>query len=144
MVSVFKEEMYFPGASREENEPKVVGIGPNKDVVDWFVEAGSFPRNVPKQELFGARFDDIVQQIFYEVVEFSLVPGGTKLKEVVKIAGDRRGFSSALYSRFSTEVYPVVFRVEVVVLSKMMGLKEFLGLKAACLLSERQAQSARH
>jgi len=37
------KEMDFSGASRKENEPKVVGIGPNKDVVDWFVEAGSFP-----------------------------------------------------------------------------------------------------
>ncbi len=73
-----------------------------------------------------------------------MVPGGTKLKEVVKIAGDSRGVGSALYSRFSAEVYPVVLRVEVIVLSKTMGLKEFLGLKAACLLSERQAQSARH
>src|SRR5882762_1397171 len=136
--------MDFSGASREEDEPKVISIGPDKDVVDWFVEAGSFPRNVPKQELFGAHFDNIVQRIFYEVVEFSLVPGGTKLKKVVKIAGDRRGFGAALYSRFSTEVYPVVFRVEVVVLSKAMGLKEFLGLKVACLFSERQAQSARH
>src|SRR6266404_3112049 len=119
-------------------------IGPDKDVVDWFVEAGSFPRNVPKQELFGARFDDIVQRIFYEVVEFTLVESGTKLKEVVKIAGDHRGFGTALYSGFSMEVYPVVFRVEVVVLLKAMGLEEFLGLKAACLLSKRQAQSARH
>ena len=40
--------MDFSGASREENEPKVVGIGPHKDMVDWFVEAGSFPRDVPK------------------------------------------------------------------------------------------------
>ncbi len=62
----------------------------------------------------------------------------------MKVAGDSRGFSAALYSRFSTEVYPVIFRVEVVVLSKAMGLEEFLGLKAACLLSERQAQSVRH
>ncbi len=48
MVSVFKEEMDFSGASREEDEPKVIGIGPNKDMVDRFVKAGSFPRNVPK------------------------------------------------------------------------------------------------
>ncbi len=73
-----------------------------------------------------------------------MIKSGTELEEVVKIAGDCRGFGAALYSGFSTEVYPVVFRVEVVVLSKTMGLKEFLGLKAACLLSERQAQSARH
>ncbi len=62
----------------------------------------------------------------------------------MKIADDSRGFGAALYSRFSTEVYPVILRVEVVILSKAMGLEEFLGLKAACLLSERQAQSARH
>jgi len=61
MVSVFKEEMYFSGALREEDEPKVISIGPDKDVVDWFIEAGSFPRDVPKQELFGAHFDNIVQ-----------------------------------------------------------------------------------
>ena len=61
MISVFKEEMDFSGASRKENEPKVVSIGPNKDVVDWFIEAGSFPRNMPKQELLRASFDDIVQ-----------------------------------------------------------------------------------
>ena len=73
-----------------------------------------------------------------------MVESGAKLKEVVKIAGDRRGFGAALYLGFSTEVYPIVFRVEVVVLLKAMGLKEFLGLKAACLLSERQAQSVRH
>ncbi len=60
-VSVFKEEMYFSGASREEDEPKVVGIGPNKDMVNWFVEAGSFSRDVPKQELLRAHFDNIVQ-----------------------------------------------------------------------------------
>ena len=73
-----------------------------------------------------------------------MVKGGTKLKEVVKIAGDSRGFGAALYSGFSTEVYPVIFRVEVIVLSKSMGFKEFLSLKTACLLSERQAQSVRH
>ncbi len=136
--------MDFSGASREENEPKVVGIGPDQNVVNWFVVFVSFPRDVPKQELFRTHFDDIVQGIFYKVVEFTLVEGGTKLKEVVKIAGDCRGFSAALYLGFSMEVYPVVFRVEVVVLSKAMGLKEFLGLKVACLLSEQQAQSVRH
>ncbi len=73
-----------------------------------------------------------------------MVKGGTELKEVVKVAGDSRGFGVALYSGFSTEVYPVIFRVEVVVLSKAMSFKEFLSLKTACLLSERQAQSARH
>ncbi len=61
MVSVFKEEVYFLRALREENEPKVISIGPDKDVVDWFIVAVSFPRDVPKQELFGARFDDVVQ-----------------------------------------------------------------------------------
>ena len=73
-----------------------------------------------------------------------MVPGGSKFKEVVKVASDSRGFRAALYSGFSTEVYPVVLRVEVVVLSKAMSFKEFLSLKAACLLSERQAQSVRH
>ncbi len=73
-----------------------------------------------------------------------MLKGGTELKEVVKIAGDSRGFGVALYSRFSTEVYPVVFRVKVVVLSKVMSFKEFLSLKTVCLLSERQARSARH
>ena len=73
-----------------------------------------------------------------------MVKGGTELKEVVKVAGDSRGFGAALYSGFSTKVYPVVLRVEVVVLSKAMSFKEFLSLKAACLLSERQAQSVRH
>jgi len=63
---------------------------------------------------------------------------------VVKVAGDSRGFSVALYLGFSMEVYPVFFRVEVVVLLKAMSLEEFLGLKMACLLSERQAQSVRH
>ena len=62
----------------------------------------------------------------------------------MEVAGDSRGFGAALYSRFSTKVYPVVLRVEVVVLSKAMSFKEFLSLKAACLLSEQQAQSARH
>jgi len=46
--------------------------------------------------------------------------------------------------RFSMEVYPVFFRIKVVVLSKAMCFKEFLGLKMVCLLSERQAQSVRH
>ncbi len=73
-----------------------------------------------------------------------MVEGGTKLKEVVEVTGDSRGFGAALDSGFSMEVYPVVLRVEVVVLSKVMGLEEFLGLKAVCLLSERQAQSVRH
>ncbi len=73
-----------------------------------------------------------------------MVKGGTELKEVVKIAGDSRGFGAALYSRFSTEVYPIILRVKVVVLLKAMSFKEYLSLKAACLLSERQAQSARH
>ena len=73
-----------------------------------------------------------------------MLKGGTELKEVVKIAGDSRGFGAALYSGFSMEVYPVILRVKVVVLSKAISLKEFLSLKAACLLSERQAQSARH
>ncbi len=136
--------MDFSGASREENKPKVIGIGPDKDVVNWFVVIVSFPRDVPKQELLRVRFDDIVQGIFYEVVEFVLVEGGTKLKKVVEVAGDSRGFGAALYSGFSTEVYPVVFRVEVVVLLKAMGLEEFLGLKVVCLLSERQAKSVRH
>ncbi len=62
----------------------------------------------------------------------------------MKVAGDSRGFGAALYSRFSTEVYPVVFRVKVVILSKAMSFKEFLSLKMACLLSERQAKSVRH
>ncbi len=73
MVSIFKEEMYFLGASREEDKPKVVSIGPDKDVVDWFVVSVSFPRDVPKQELLRARFDDVVQLIFYEVVKVPLV-----------------------------------------------------------------------
>ena len=73
-----------------------------------------------------------------------MVKGGTELKEVVKVAGDSRGFSAALYLSFSAEVYPVVLRVEVIVLLKAMSFKEFLGLKTACLLSERQAKSVRH
>ena len=73
-----------------------------------------------------------------------MLKGGTELKEVVKIAGDSRGVGMTLYTGFRTEVYPVVFRVKMVVLSKAMSLKEFLSLKVACLLSERQAQSARH
>ena len=68
-----------------------------------------------------------------------MIKGRTELKEVVKIAGDSRGFGAALYSRFSTEVYPVILRVEVIVLSKSMGFKEFLSLKAASLFSEWQA-----
>ncbi len=71
--------MDFSGASREEDEPKVIGIGPNKDMVDRFVKAGSFPRNVPKQELLRASFDKIVQGVFSEIVEFPLVKGGTEL-----------------------------------------------------------------
>ncbi len=61
MVSVFKEEMYFLGAAREEDKPKVVSVRPDKDVVDWFVVGVSFPRDMPKQELFRAHFDDVVQ-----------------------------------------------------------------------------------
>ncbi len=53
--------MDFSGASREEDEPKVVGVGPDKDMVDWFVVGVSFSRDMPKQELFRARFDDVVQ-----------------------------------------------------------------------------------
>src|SRR6266404_6727074 len=136
--------MDFLGASGEEDEPKVISIRPDKDVVDWFVMTGSFPRDVPKQELFRARLDDVVQRIFYEIVEVALVPGGSKLKEVVEIAGNSRGFGAALYSRFSTEIYPVIFRVKVVVLSKAMCFKEFLSLKMTCLLRERQVQSVRH
>ena len=144
MVSIFKEEVDFLGASREENEPKVVSVGPDKDVVDWFVVAGSFSRNVPKQELLRARFDKIVQWIFGEVVEFSLVEGGTKLKEVVEVTGDSRGFSAALYLGFSMEIYPIIFRVEVIELSKAVCFEKFLGLKTVCLLSERQAKRVRH
>ncbi len=62
----------------------------------------------------------------------------------MKVAGNSRGFGMALYTGFSTEVYPVFFRVEVIVLLKAMSFKEFLGLKTACLLSERQAKSVRH
>ncbi len=53
--------MDFLGASREEDEPEVISIGPDKDVINWFVVTGSFPRDVPKQELLRARFDDIIQ-----------------------------------------------------------------------------------
>ena len=53
--------MYFLGASREENEPKVISIRPDKDVVDWFIVAVSFSRDVPKKELLRARFDKIVE-----------------------------------------------------------------------------------
>ncbi len=73
-----------------------------------------------------------------------MVKSGTKLEEVVKIAGDSRGFGTALYSGFSTEVYPVILRVKVVVLSKVVCFKEFLSLKATCLFGERQAKSVRH
>jgi len=52
--------MYFPSALREENKPEVICIGPDKDVVDWFVVVVSFSRDVPEKELLGARFDDIV------------------------------------------------------------------------------------
>ncbi len=52
--------MYFLGASREENKPKVISIGPDKDVVNWFVVVVSFPRDVPKKELLRAHFDNIV------------------------------------------------------------------------------------
>ncbi len=38
----------------------------------------------------------------------------------MEVAGNSRGFGVALYSRFSMEVYPVVFRVKVVVLLKAM------------------------
>ncbi len=73
VVSVFKEEMYFLRASREGNKPKVVSVGPDKDVVNWFIVTVSFPRDVPKEELLRAGFDDFVQLIFYEVVEVLLV-----------------------------------------------------------------------
>ncbi len=43
--------MDFSGASREENEPKVISIRPDKDVVNWFIVAVSFSRDVPKKEL---------------------------------------------------------------------------------------------
>ncbi len=62
-----------------------------------------------------------------------MVSSGTKLKEVVKVAGDSRGVGTALYTGFRMEVYPVIFRVKVVVLLKVMSLKEFLSLKAALL-----------
>ncbi len=62
----------------------------------------------------------------------------------MEVAGDSRGFGRALYVGFSMEVYPVFFRIKVIVLSKAMCFKEFLGLKTVCLLSERQAQSVRH
>ena len=73
-----------------------------------------------------------------------MVPGGSKLEEVVEVAGDGRSFGAALYSGFSTEVYPIIFRVKVVVLSKAVCFKEFLSLKTTGLFSERQAQSGRH
>jgi len=73
-----------------------------------------------------------------------LVQGGSELKEVVEVAGNSRGFGAALYSGFSMEVYPVIFGVKVVVLSKAMCFKEFLSLETACLLGERQAKSVRH
>ncbi len=53
--------MYFSGASREEDEPKVVSVGPDKDVVNWFVVNVGFPRDVPKQELLRARLDNVIQ-----------------------------------------------------------------------------------
>ncbi len=53
--------MDFSGASREEDEPKVVGIRPNKDMVDRFIKAGSFSRDVPKKELLRAHLDDIIK-----------------------------------------------------------------------------------
>ena len=53
--------MDFSGASREENKPEVICIGPDKNVVDWFVVFISFSRDVPKKELLRARFDDIVK-----------------------------------------------------------------------------------
>ncbi len=52
--------MDFSSASREEDKPKVISIRPDKDVVHWFVMAVSFPRDVPKQELLRARFEDVV------------------------------------------------------------------------------------
>jgi len=60
---------------------------------------------------------------------------------VVEVAGDSRGFSVALYSGFGAEIYPVFFRIDMIVLLKAMCFEEFLGLKMLCLLSERQAQS---
>ncbi len=62
----------------------------------------------------------------------------------MEVAGNSRGFGVALYLGFSMEVYPVVFRVKVVVLLKVMCFKEFLSLKTVCLLGERQAKSVRH
>ncbi len=59
----------------------------------------------------------------------------------MEVTGDGRGFSAALYSGFSAEVYPVFFRVELIVLSKAVCFEKFLGLKMACLLSERQVKS---
>ncbi len=82
--------------------------------------------------------------IFYEVVKFALVKGGTELKEVVEVTGDSRGFSAALYLGFSMEIYPIIFRVEVIELSKAVCFEKFLGLKTVYLLSERQAKSVRH
>ena len=52
--------MYFSGDSREEDEPKVVSVGPDKDVVNWFIVNVSFSRDVPKQELLRACWDDVV------------------------------------------------------------------------------------
>ncbi len=62
----------------------------------------------------------------------------------MEVAGDSRGFGSALYSGFSMEIYPVFFRIKVVELLKAVCFKKFLGLKMACLLSKRQTQSVRH
>ncbi len=62
----------------------------------------------------------------------------------MEVAGDSRGFGAALYSWFGVEIYPVFFRIEVIILSKVMSFKEFLGLKMSCLLSERQVKSVRH
>ena len=70
-----------------------------------------------------------------------MVKDGYKLKEVVEVTGDGRGFGVTLYLGFCSEVYPVFFRVEVIVLLKVMCFKEFLGLKMVCLFSERQAKS---
>ncbi len=53
--------MDFLGALREENEPKVISIGPDKDVVNWFIVTVSFPRDMPKKELLRACFDNIIQ-----------------------------------------------------------------------------------
>ncbi len=62
----------------------------------------------------------------------------------MEVAGNSGGFGAALYSGFSMEIYPVIFRVKVVVLSKVVCFKEFLSLKTMGLFSERQAQSIRH